>query len=271
MVKTKWIFVIIVVVIIILLLSINIFKHEKKYNHYLVLGDSIAEGYGLKDKNNRYAKLVQKNYKIKNENFVDLSKSGMTAHELSLNLNNSEYINGIKNSDLITISIGSNELLSVFTQIVEQVVLSSSTADLNVLSNSLTKELQSTSSRKLFEESISVYKQSWDSILEQIKAINPNATIVATEFYNPYYNLEELGGISEYYIKQLNDILHDKNNTAYYIANIYEVFNNPEEKCTNVNTDSLNYNRFNISSFDPHPNAHGHKIIAEKIIESLQK
>ena len=267
--KTKWIILIILVLMIIF--SINIFGHKKTYTNYLALGDSIAEGYSLKDKNKRYAKLVQNNYNIKNENFIDLSKSGMTAKELSSKLDTTEYIDAIKNSNLITISIGSNELLGVLTQILQKVILSSRTTDINTLSSALSKELQSSNSQQAFQEGISTYEKSWNDILEKIKDINPNATIVATEFYNPFYNLEGIGNIADLYINQLNTILHDKseNETSYHIANIYDDFKNPEVKCTNVNTD-LSNNSFNFSSFDPRPNVNGHKIIADKIINVLQ-
>lgn len=269
MAKIKWIALIILIGTLILLP--NIFKHKKKYTNYLALGDSIAEGYSLKDRNKRYSKIIQNNYKIKDRNFIDLSKSGMTAEELSLHLKKEEYIDSIKKCNIITVSIGSNELLRVLTQITQEVILTNQTTDLNKLSITLSKKLQSSNAQKSFQEGISNYEKSWDDIIKKIKDINPSTTIVATEFYNPYYNLDEIGDIADLYIKQLNTILHDKskNEKSYYIANIYEDFKNPEVKCTNVNIDSLTYNGINPSSLDPHPNTNGHKIIANKIIEEL--
>ena len=271
MIKIKWIVLILLIILITLFFLVNTFNHKKTYTNYLALGDSIAEGYALKDKNKRYSKIVQNNYKIEDNNFIDLSKSGMTAQELAVNLNKPEYIDSIKRSDLITISIGSNELLSVLKQIVQEFVLSNPTSNFNTLSNTLLKELQSPNSQKAFQEGVATYQKSWNDILEKIKVINPNATIVATEFYNPYYNLEEIGNISDLYIKQLNTILHDKseNGKIYYIANIYEDFKNSKVNCTNVNTTSLTYNSINLSTLDPHPNVNGHKIMADKIIEVL--
>ena len=267
MMKSKWLFIGIILVLV-MILVINLFKKEKKFQHYLVLGDSIAEGYALNDKGNRYSKIVQDHYQIKNQNFTDLSKSGMTAQALAENIKNAEYRNAIKNSDLITISIGSNELLGVFTTILQEIALTNLNKNPTELLTALAIKLKSSAGKAQLENGILIYEQSWGQIVEDIKTMNPNATIIATEFYNPFYGITELGDIARTYIEQLNQILKEKSNneTMYYIAKIYQDFNNTGTALTNMN---INFEKFNLTTLDPHPNVKGHKLIAEKILKVL--
>lgn len=267
-IKLKWLLLIILVVIVLVVFIIVKALSGRDYKHYLILGDSIAEGYGLKNKSDRYASYVQSKYKISNKNVIDLSNSGMTAQELANDIKNDEYINAIQSSDLITISIGSNELLNVLTQVFQDVVLNNPTTDFEKLSFVLTNELQNNINKKKFENAISTYEKSWDEIISTIKGANKDITIVATEFYNPFRNISGLESAGDTYIKQVNNILHEKSNneSLYIIAPIYNEFNNLHDSLTNIN---INSRSFSSSSFDPHPNIEGHRFISEKIIEAL--
>ena len=54
----------------------------REYEKYLALGDSIAYGYGLDNKDTEsYSAIVKNNYNIESSNFKNLGISGMTCEE----------------------------------------------------------------------------------------------------------------------------------------------------------------------------------------------
>lgn len=269
---SKKMIIILFILILAIILIANFAKRKNKYQHYLVLGDSIAEGYALPSKSDRYSKIVQEHYHIKTENVTDLSQSGMTAQELAKLIKTKEYREAIQKSDLITISIGSNELLGVLTSLVQEAFLlnSSSNQNLETLTNALIVKLQQTETKALLENRVALYEQSWQEIIQTMKQYHANATIVATEFYNPLYEVKELGKIAKNYIERMNQILKEKsqNETLYSIAKIYENFNSTNAKLTNMN---LNSSSFSLAFLDPHPNKQGHQLIAQKIIQAEKK
>ena len=114
-------------IIIIILMAAYVFPiisvaSSEKYSNYVALGDSIAYGYALKDRDTEsYAQKVRKNYNISNSNFQNLAVSGMTCAEFYKKIQETDYTNAIKKADLITVSIGSNELLSLVIKTVSEV------------------------------------------------------------------------------------------------------------------------------------------------------
>ena len=196
------------------------------------------------------------------------------------------YTNTIKKADLITISIGSNELLGLVTKTVSEVTgipeddanFVTKVQNLFLSAGILKKmELLSTIYDKFTSEEMKVeidkavesYNTNWKKSVQYIKSINPNVQIVATEFYNPYYEIAlgsyDLGGFVDENIQKLNKILIEQSNSEqeYKIAKIYEAFNTTNPRLTNVNVSMSNLN------VDPHPNTLGHEVICTKIIDAL--
>ena len=263
------------------------FASTTKPKTYLALGDSIAYGYALEDKeNDSYPGKVRKKLNIETANFKNLSVSGMTAQEFYEQIQTTEYTQAIKNADLITISIGSNELLGLvinvvaketgipqndpnFAEKVQEYVLKLGMLKqlqlLDKIYNTMTSEEMKTQISYVIEE----YKKSWTNSINYIKSINSNVIIVATEFYNPYYEVAlgsyDLGGFVEENIQKLNDILISSSNSEkeYKIAKIHDEFNTTNPRLTNVCIEKDNLN------VDPHPNVSGHEIICNKILDVL--
>ena len=80
------------------------------------------------------------------------------------------------------------------------------------------------------DKAVESYNTNWKKSVQYIKSINPNVQIVATEFYNPYYEIAlgsyDLGGFVDENIQKLNKILIEQSNSEqeYKIAKIYEAF-----------------------------------------------
>ena len=260
---------------------------ENQFANYVALGDSIAYGYGLENKDvESYAARVKEKYNIEASNFKNLAVSGMTCAEFYQIIQTAEYTEAIKKADLLTISIGSNELLGIVKKAVSEILeipfddpaflikaqekfLNANVIEKARLLREIYNFFTSEEAKVEIENAIKSYQENWNNALIYIKEINPQATIVATEFYNPYYEFSlasyDLGGFVDESIQKLNQILIARSNgeQEYKIAKIYEAFNTTDPRITNV---AISAEKFNL---DPHPNSLGHEIICTKILDVL--
>ena len=258
---------------------------------YLALGDSIAYGYGLSNINSQsYAQIVRAKSNISQNNFSNLAVSGMTCKEFYTKIQTSQYTKAIKSADIITISIGSNELLGIatsaistvtgvpqkdpdFVRKVQQVFIEASGLKKLTLAYKLYSYFTSNETKATIEKNIASYNENWSKSVAYIKKTNPNAIIIATEFYNPYYEIGlssyDLGSFVDEYICKMNDILKtsSQSETIYKIAKIYDDFNTTNPRITNVNIDFSDFSKINV---DPHPNKDGHSIIASRVLDILK-
>lgn len=267
------------------------FANTKKINKYLALGDSIAFGYGLENRNtDSYASKIKKYCNIDDNNYQNLAVSGMTCQEFYQKIQTKKYTDSIKNTDFITVSIGSNELLGLviniasevtgiksennpnFTKEVQEYILKLGLGEKINLLQKFYNTLTSEENKQKIEAAILSYSKYWKESVNYIKEKNPNVIIVATEFYNPYYEVAlasyDMGGFVDEYIKKMNTILWEQSDSQknYKIAKIYNAFNKTNPRLTNVNVSISDINKFNI---DPHPNVLGHEMIATKIKDVL--
>lgn len=282
--------------ILILIISINLLfpilsnAISSRFTKYVAMGDSIAYGYGLSNRDTQsYAQIVRSKLNIPTSNFQNIAVSGMTCKEYYERITtDSSYQNSIKSADLITVSIGSNELLGIAISAVASVTgISSNDANFEnkakeaFLNASKLEQLRmlhdiysfftSNEIKEKINLSIISYSEYWDKSYKYIKSLNPNATIVATQFYNPYYEMSllsyDLGGFVDEPIVEMNRILAEKSDSEnnYKIAKIYNDFNTTNPRLTNVNI-SLTEKKFVL---DPHPNITGHKKISTRVLDAL--
>lgn len=258
------------------------------YNNYISLGDSIPEGYGLEyPAGDNYAEKLRQKLNIPLDNFENLSVSAETTQRFYNTIQTDKYTKAIKNTDLITITIGSNEMVELVAEAVSYATGVPMTNDPTFpglatnafLDADLLKKLEmllalyeyvtTEDIKGKVETNIKRYEEYWEKSIEYIKQINPNVTIVVTEFYNPYYEITllnyDLSGWCDEIIQKLNTILYNysKSETEYKIAKIYSTFNTTNPRLTNVNLSLTNFN------LDAHPTALGHEIISLKILETL--
>ena len=268
-----------------------VFAATTNSQKYLALGDSIAYGYGLSNINSQsYAQIVRAKSNISQNDFSNLAVSGMTCKDFYTKIQTIQYTQAIKSADIITISIGSNELLGIatsaistvtgvsqkdpdFVRKVQQVFIEASGLKKLTLAYKLYSYFTSNETKATIEKNIASYNENWSKSVTYIKNTNPNATIIATEFYNPYYEIGlssyDLGSFVDEYICKMNDILKtsSQSETIYKIAKIYDDFNTTNPRITNVNIDFSDFSKINV---DPHPNKDGHSIIASRVLDILK-
>ncbi len=250
------------------------------YNNYVALGDSITLGTGFSDpKNEAFS------YLIKNKSNCELNNfgiDGMNSSWLLYNLSSKQYTDEIKSSNLVTISIGSNDIFWIFYKIIAKsfnidiskshdlnysIYNNFSNASLpekyNMLNNFYTSTF-SEETKKDLDNAILKYKKDFPELISKIKNINSNTKIIVLEYYNPYHNVlnnTKFNKLSEYYINQMNSFLYNNTNLGYEIAYIKDAF-------YKNNSTNVNFSIFGIN-FDPHPNKKGHEIIYNSILDIL--
>lgn len=283
------------------IISPIVFSADSNSLNYLALGDSIAEGYGLNNVNTeRYSSLITKE---KSYSETNLAKSGMTCKVFyELISQDNKYRTAIQNADVITISIGSNELLKTAIEIIknaanvendnnEQAIALATTKFKNAtkleqieMLKALATGFTSEDTKTKLDNGVKQYETYWKkSILEINNLKKSDATIVVTEFYNPYqlgklstlmqalsgsdslqdfglsFNSNnssdpDVGILFDSYINNMNQILREESNNQsnYKIAEIKSTFDKHNyfgtPKYTNVSFSTSSI------SLDPHPN-----------------
>ncbi len=214
------------------------FAQEDEKLNYLILGDSIAHGSGVLNSDEAcYGRIVAdtNGYNYKNRGI-----SGYNTSDLNNYLDNEDVKADVAWADIISISIGGNDFINhnVF----------------NILFMALAISLGNTSS---CERTVAGAKANFYSIIDKIKAINPDATILVQTLYNPGYPL--IGGPLETGLTMLNGSFIsylDENPDAFTVVDIHETM---KGESMFIALDTI------------HPNAHGNEIIAKEILKTLKE
>lgn len=248
--------------------------YEYKIVHYVALGDSIAGGYGLDDVQEesyvgRVAAALEDRYgTVRLKNF---GENGLRSDELleiledEDNEQHASYMEAIQEADLITLSIGSNDLLQYLSRDV----------DLQNLKKN---------GDRLFTEACRKFSENIPGILDVISRNAPNAQLFVNNIYNPCNDIsfgiseeaaENLEQMAEQYIQKINrgfetkrvqSVFNPKKKTGknpqrYTLVDVKGAFEDSDEKLINM--------MISWRSIDPHPNREGHRVIAELIIPQI--
>ena len=236
--KMKKTIAVLMALIMVFSLSVIGFAQEDEKLNYLILGDSIAHGSGVLNSDEAcYGRIVAdtNGYNYKNRGI-----SGYNTSDLNNYLDNEDVKADVAWADIISISIGGNDFINhnVF----------------NILFMALAISLGNTSS---CERTVAGAKANFYSIIDKIKAINPDATILVQTLYNPGYPVikapleKGLTMLNNSYISYL-----DENPDAFTVVDIHGVM---QGESMFIALDTI------------HPNAHGNEIIAKEILKTLKE
>ncbi|SHH80838.1 hypothetical protein [Clostridium grantii] len=210
---------------------------------YTALGDDLSSllpsfiFYGFPYRICRYFK--QNNFKVEFHNFA---KPKFTSNDLFFQLrSNFEIRQQIKKSNVLTLSIGANNLL---------LGVNETYTDIN---------------GKSVKKSIESFKEDWNFILYFIRnCIGSKATIYIMTIYNPFNTKDPNFTVADYYIQLANSIIKDEfwiKTYDYKIVDVYESF-----KFSSKN----NFTFFETYLREPYPTFTGNKIIAEEFISQIK-
>lgn len=199
----------------------------KKPILYVALGDSLTVGIGSFFSSGfvkRYAKMTERFFRRK-VLIRKIAKNGATTGDLLRALDNRLVQRAIRRADIITITIGGNDLID---------------AD---------KIYSKLGEMRIFTDSLLIAKQNVASIIEKIAYIKSdnfnNSIIRIANLYNP--KLEN--PMANYWIDNYNMFLYQLQNSNVLVANLYSVFFDRDEEL--------------LIFDDKHPNGKGYQVMAE--------
>lgn len=255
------------------------------------LGDSVVSGYGLESftSSDNKNKVSTKNFVTKlaaklGKKAVNLGIEGLNSTQLLQYISNPKtteqkaMVSQLKTAGIITVSIGGN---NVFTPILNAVasklpegktIFTASATELQVAAFGLLmdteamNELQTTitqNAAKFTGDDATKKTGEFDSIITQVKKLNPKAQIIVLTVYNPYKSLLPAGfnqAITAMNAKIVKSSASSKN---YKVADVYSAFEKADKSIALVNSASG-------TSFDPHPTARGHEVIYTLVAYAAQ-
>lgn len=240
---------------------------------YVALGDSISAGYGLEGGELSFPEMLERDTGYVLTDFS--SNDGVTSEDLLETLNKSEVIAAVQDADVITITVGGNDLMNALYEYLADAPGVSMTADqirdglvngtikdplvLLTLMNSLSGFPSSSHA----EDALKTLSTNLSSALAQIKGMNPDVTCIIANQYNPYGHIEgeAAAGIVQTFktgVQVLNRALAEVAQTqGVTVVDVYDAFDASTGDPCNAYFTAIG--KFNL---DFHPNALGHQLIA---------
>lgn len=244
--------------------------YEHKIVNYVALGDSIASGYGLDDVRSesyvgRIAGVLEERYGA--VHLVNFGRNGLRSEQLldvlvnEKNEQYGEYRTELQKADLVTLSIGSNDLLQYL---------------------SLDTDFEEFKKRgdQVFTEACERFAQNIPRIIDAIHKQAPGAQLFVNNIYNPCNDssfaiaekyIDNLDMMAETYIQKMNEGFASEEvrsvfssgtgNDRYTLVDVKKAFEKTDEKLINM--------VFSWRNADPHPNKEGHRVIADEIISKI--
>lgn len=259
---------------------------------YVALGDSITAG------NDSYVNMVSKNLEKKYGNCTtdNLAVSGWTSKDLLdalTNPSNSNYKrmrSAVSKADIITLDIGSNDVLLPAINIIAD-SFGCSADQLGNVTAAWSRKIQNASgvsayfiyldamriavniNQRLYygqemPSAIEKFNSNYAGILKVISEIAPNAEVYLGNLYNPYvgaaslylgsFTIVNVESFTDEYMRKANKVINE-NAGGRVVVDLYNTINDPRY----IRGDVANYD------YDPHPNQSGQNAIANKFIIAI--
>lgn len=245
---------------------------RKNPNSLLILGDSIATGYGLDGYtagNNssaaNYGSMLKEEYGLTNDTYRNYAVDGQTSTQLLEKLSQGVYDDYLV-CETVVISIGGNDLLDVILDPENGVFGENENSDLKDLFSgkvsaeeffaSLKTESLKDSIGKKAEENINTFKENLTKIIAKIKEVNPDCQIVLQTLYDPMHTgIDYIDDIYAENINKMNQVINSAENAVK--ADVYSAFEASGGEL--------------IQRDFTHPNAEGHKLIYSAVSKCIDE
>ncbi|MBT2644204.1 hypothetical protein J7I80_18315 [Bacillus sp. ISL-41] len=205
--------------------------------NHLALGDSIIRGYNIPEEENFVSQFssqleVETGKQVISNN---VGVIGITSDRLNQYVQDGLYDEAIKEADLITVNVGGNDILK------------------------LVKKSDIYSALKSFDSLQKDFSQNLAEITTKIGELNPSATIVLLELYNPMPADHQFYSLADKLLPKWNLMIYEaaKGTSSSIVVQTTNV----------INSDNLEY----LSSDGVHPNFSGNTAISTQILQQFQQ
>ena len=234
---------------------------HKVLDKYVAIGDEISIE-ADNDYDVAYVSLIKDFLYALNDNldYFNLSKDGITSSELLDIIDDNKA--KIKDSDLITVSIGGNNILNA--------ILDNLNIDEDILQGCDEEKVDSIISDYLNSDEIKTeilgevnkFSKDFPKIIKKIKKLAPKADIYVNTIYNP---INKKGNIYNFFNEQINSIndliVKNNSNYDYKIVDCYHILNNDEVLNFKVEDGVARIS----------PNKVGHAMMATQVISDYEE
>lgn len=266
-------------------------KVSEEKTVYAAFGDSIAAGYGLDGYSDDQTAAPADSYQALAADFLhtqscNYAVSGDNSDDCIQLLNSGKADEDLAKADIITISIGSNDLLLPFIQILtDYFQIDPATLDPALIQEQMkngftipqldlsqmaeyykqAEELMNQlSDHDTLHAQAAAFEDKFQTILSILHEKAPKAEIYATNVYNPFAFLPKIGELADIYIQEINQAF-SADAPDYTLVDVYTPFH--EQELTNVHIDFKQPSSFNL---DPHPSVQGHAVIGNLMTTAFQ-
>ena len=277
---------------------------QDKELKYVSLGDSVA--YGLSAPSQKgYAKMFASYLNAVKKpgttvRFSDLGVPGYTTSDLLAKLSGDDVTrNALDGADIVTINIGSNNLLSFmvgaalasygYTGSLETLnydvmlqnmrdMLKLAKYDMNMMMAPYKALAVNEQLAAYLAGGVLLFKGQWTFIIQKIKELAPNAKIIVNRLYKPLANDDPLYQFIKTYIQEINGEIDLKATLGYKVADVYNAIRQydstrlavPFSMRNAILAAMLNNKSLFMLSLDPHPTLLGHTLIFKQILNKYR-
>ncbi len=261
---------------------------EKPSACYVAFGDSIAAGYGLAGYSSGQGSAPADSYQALLADFLHTTSrnyavTGDDSSRCMELLASGAADSDLSHADIITLSIGSNDLLLPFLQIVmDYYQIDPADIDGSMFADGIQMpQIGQAELVKYYQQSealiadlknnatlhtqAAAFEEKLQTIISTLRQKAPGAEIYVTNIYNPFHSIPLLGEMAETYISEINQAF-SVDHPEYTLVDVHTPFN--QKELTNIH---LNLSDLSNISIDPHPSVEGHKVIANSLVDALKK
>lgn len=231
-------------------------QNYKESVHFVAVGDSLTEGVGDETQRGGYVPLVadalQQKYELASVEKDNYGVSGERSDQILKRVKkDSDVQNSLKSSDLITITVGGNDLFQAFQ-----------------------KNLNAKKANQ-FNRSIRKYGEHVSDLLTEIRKLNPQAPIYVVGIYNPYYlnfpDIKAMQTVVDNWNDETQRLTTETTNCFFVPVNdlLYKGIATKDSQQTSESSSSEVKNNVLYDKDNFHPNNLGYQLMANAIQEKI--
>lgn len=245
---------------------------------YVALGDSISAGYGLSEGELSFPERLAQSTGYALADFS--SSDGVTSQALLETLSQPEVADAVKSADVITITVGGNDLMNALYEYLAEASgtmtadeiregLENGSFDMFTLMG-LMQQLDGFPISSQASAALTALGANLSRALAQIKGMNPDATCIVANQYNPYGHINnpfaaDIVSTFEVGVQALNTTLaRVAQAQGATVVDVHGIF-----AASSANPCNAYFTGLDDFSLDFHPNALGHQLIAEAVEQAL--
>lgn len=239
----------------------------------VALGDSITRGYGLNDDEKSYVEILTEEGGFESNNFaVDGRTSYVLLQSLQKIAENEKL--AIQQADYIVISTGGNDMLYLVNSLVNGALPSDSVSDPAQAINNLIDVAEKLTPENMKSDT-DYYKSTVEKIIKILQSLNPKAEIVMQTVYDPFKPIFVVAPVVFPYMESDINYAYDRVESCIdgFNSKLFELSEQYGIKVADVSKDfkesDKKYINMSLSNPDIHPNAAGHRRIAEIVEQTI--